>query len=108
MTVSNQPQPVASPSPSTASKQSDTTALQLDCNRLREQVRKLEQQHDNDQQKIAELEQDRRSLYALVQGMFSDEQLRFTKKEVQELLEGRDGLPLDGFLGELEQRALGK
>ena len=40
--------------------------------------------------------------------MFPDEKLRFTEEEVQNLLEGQDGLPLEVFLGDLEQRAVGK
>src|SRR5271169_6161400 len=86
----------------------DSPAVQVECERLREQLRRLEEQHARDQKTIAELEPYRRSLYTVVHQLFHDDNLRFTQEEVDALVEGQDGLPLEAFLGKLEQLAKGQ
>ena len=93
------------PQPLTASADSEAATLRAECERLRARVRELEQLHDCDQAKLAESQ---RALFAVVQQMFSDKDLCITADELRNLTDGKDGLPLEAFIGELEQIAKGR
>jgi hypothetical protein len=106
MTVHNHSEPAVSAVPANG-PEPDLAALCAECERLRERTRLLEEQHDHDQKAMAELEQYRRLLYTAVERMFTDREACFTEEEVRELLEGKDGLPREAFIAELEQFAKG-
>jgi hypothetical protein len=106
MTVPNQTQAGLS-GHATLTPESDAAVLRTECERLRSRTRELEERHDQDQQTLAQLESYRRSLYAVAQRMFTDEDLHFTPEEVRDMTEGKDGLPLEAFIGELAKKAHG-
>ncbi|HEV3085371.1 MAG TPA: hypothetical protein VGY66_36800 [Gemmataceae bacterium] len=92
----------------TPDPQAEIAGLRAECDRLQERVRELELRHEQDQKTLAELEECRKALYGLAKRMFSDRDLHLTPEEVQDLLAGKDCLPLDAFIEELEKTALGR
>src|SRR5437870_1308479 len=94
MTLHSQSQSALSALASTG-PEPDVATLRAECERLRERTRALEERHERDQKTMAELEQYRRLLYRVVERMFADKEHFITEEEVRELMEGKDGLPLE-------------
>jgi hypothetical protein len=88
--------------PETAKDEAVTTLLRAENAHLRERVRQLEEERDRQHQRTAALQAERdtyrRAAYAWALEQIKDEDLkRYAQNE--------PGLPLDDFIGELEQNA---
>jgi hypothetical protein len=96
MTRTNENQPVLGPTP----EEEGTPRLRAENECLRERLQQFAEEHERDRQTIAALQEERdayrRALYAWALEQITDEDLqRYAQPEA--------GVPLDEFIGELEQ-----
>jgi hypothetical protein len=90
------------PVPETEKDEAATALPTAENERLHERIKQLEQERERDQQTIVTLQAERdayrRAVYA-----WAREQI--TEEDLQRYAHNEDGLPLDDFIGELEQGA---
>ena len=104
MTRTNEDQgiPGGQAMPGTAPDEAGAARLWPENERLRERLQQLAEEHERDRQTIAALQEERdayrRAIYSWALAQITDEELqRYGQPEA--------GLPLDEFIGELEQGA---
>jgi FtsZ-binding cell division protein ZapB len=96
--MSNEPISHQAATPATANGAS--ADLQAECDRLREAVRALEQQRQQDQQAMEALRKERDEFRKIA---YAWAHQQFTDEELQNIPAMEDCLPLEAFIDELER-----
>jgi hypothetical protein len=86
--------------PASASQNGVNAELQIECERLRRLVQKLEEQQQQDRDLLEAVARERDEYRQLVQAWAREQ---FTEAELKNVPDEKDCVPLDQFLDELEQ-----